>query len=189
MMIHANVKNIEQLSVAGLSRFYSFYRLMNYNWPLDSKINFWSVEINGTCHPKLRVGTFQKMSLNTKKMIVCWQFWSPLSLPNEELANISETYLTFITARVRSTTGRYCFHRCLSVHTGGGGTLDKVGTTSPPARSGVPQGRYPSPGQVRAGGEEGYPKVGTPPPREYRVTMAEELRNLPIQGDYVTPPP
>ena len=25
--------------------------------------------------------------------------------------------------------------------------------------------------------------------REYRVTMAEELRNLPIQGDYVTPPP
>ena len=25
--------------------------------------------------------------------------------------------------------------------------------------------------------------------REYRVTMAEELRNLPIQGDYITPPP
>ena len=25
------------------------------------------------------------------------------------------------TAHVRSTTGRYCFHRCLSVHTGGGG--------------------------------------------------------------------
>ena len=25
-----------------------------------------------------------------------------------------------ITARVRSTTGRYCFHRCLSVHRGGG---------------------------------------------------------------------
>ena len=26
----------------------------------------------------------------------------------------------FITACVRSTTGRYCFHRCLSVHGGGG---------------------------------------------------------------------
>ena len=25
----------------------------------------------------------------------------------------------FITSRVRSTTGRYCFHRCLSVHRGG----------------------------------------------------------------------
>ena len=25
--------------------------------------------------------------------------------------------------------------------------------------------------------------------REYRVSMAEELRNLPIQGDYVTPLP
>ena len=28
-----------------------------------------------------------------------------------------------------------------------------------------------------------------PEDREYRVTMAEELRNLPIQGDYVAPPP
>ena len=29
--------------------------------------------------------------------------------------------VSFITARVRSTTGRYCFHRCLSVNTWGGG--------------------------------------------------------------------
>ena len=32
-------------------------------------------------------------------------------------------------------------------------------------------------------------QLHTTPDREYRVTMAEELRNLPIQGDYVTPPP
>ena len=37
-----------------------------------------------------------------------------------------------ITARVRSTTGRYCFHRCLSVHGGGGGVR------VPPGGSGYP---------------------------------------------------
>ena len=36
------------------------------------------------------------------------------------------------TARVRSTTGRYCFRRCLSVHTGGGGfTPSPSHNTSP----------------------------------------------------------
>ena len=54
-----------------------------------------------------------------------------------------------ITARVRSTTGRYCFHRCLSVHTGGGGYLP------------IQQGKYPPP--PRPGQDKGYPRVGTPP--------------------------
>ena len=35
--------------------------------------------------------------------------------------------LHLVTARVRSTTGRYCFHRCLSVHRGGGGQPTQPG--------------------------------------------------------------
>ena len=56
------------------------------------------------------------------------------------------TVTGLITAHVRSTTGRYCFHRCLSVHTRG---------------EGIPQGRYPSPSKV---GTPLRSKVGTPPP-------------------------
>ena len=37
------------------------------------------------------------------------------------------TLSTIITARVRSTTGRYCFHRCLSVHRGGSGPAGRGG--------------------------------------------------------------
>ena len=70
-----------------------------------------------------------------------------------------------ITDRVRSTTVRYCFHRCLSVHTSGGypsqgGT--HLGYHPPLARSGwgpQPGGThlgYPR-GQVRMGG---YPSQG-----------------------------
>ena len=61
----------------------------------------------------------------------------------------------FITERVRSTTVRYCFHRCLSVH----------------REEGVPR-----PGPNRGGGR-GYPKVPTapsevptpPPPSQVRT--------------------
>ena len=35
-------------------------------------------------------------------------------------------YVIIVNARVRSTTGRYCFHRCLSVHTGGGPHLHLI---------------------------------------------------------------
>ena len=52
----------------------------------------------------------------------------------------------FVTARLRSTTGRYCFHRCLSVQTQGG-TPPKV-VTPPRAKVGIPPA-----------------KVGTPRPR------------------------
>ena len=37
------------------------------------------------------------------------------------------SHFLFITARVRSTTGRYCFHRCLSVHRGGEGWVRRGG--------------------------------------------------------------
>ena len=66
-----------------------------------------------------------------------------------------------ITARVRSTTGRYCFHRCLSVHRGGEGGSGQVPPPPPPRGSGYP----PSP----PGGTEvrvpprGVPKSGYPP--------------------------
>ena len=59
----------------------------------------------------------------------------------------------FITARVRSTTGRYCFHRCLSVHRGGGGS----GYPSPGGGGG--------PGTTPRGGGylTGYPPGGGVP--------------------------
>ena len=55
------------------------------------------------------------------------------------------------TDRVRSTTVRYCFHRCLSVQRGERG-YPKVPT---------PQPRYLPTSQVLMG--KGYPKVPTPP--------------------------
>ena len=78
------------------------------------------------------------------------------------------------TARVRSTTGRYCFHRCLSVHRGGeggsgypppGGVPDRV-----PPRGGYltgypPGGVWIPPGGVWVpppGGRSGYPPGGVP---------------------------
>ena len=80
-----------------------------------------------------------------------------------------------ITARVRSTTGRYCFHRCLSVHRGGGG----VRVPPPPPPGGYLTGYTPPggtwtplpPGQDLTGSPRGgtwTPPRGVPdrvPPR------------------------
>ena len=67
-----------------------------------------------------------------------------------------------ITARVRSTTGRYCFHRCLSVHGGGEGGVRSG--TPPPGGTQVwvpPRGvRVPPRGTQTLGG---YQSLGTPP--------------------------
>ena len=76
----------------------------------------------------------------------------------------NECYHLF-TARVRSTTGRYCFHRCLSVHRGGGGVRSGTppgGVPGPPR--GVPRSRYPPRGVPRSGyPPRGVPGSGTPP--------------------------
>ena len=81
----------------------------------------------------------------------------------------NRSFSVFFTDRVRSTTVRYCFHRCLSLHTSGEG-----GTPARSSQEGVPQ---PSParghlprvphGQVRMGGTPawGTPAWGTPPTR------------------------
>ena len=56
-----------------------------------------------------------------------WQSWLQHILKSETCRISSGWYVSaVITARVRSTTGRYCFHRCLSVHGGGGGTEVRV---------------------------------------------------------------
>ena len=83
--------------------------------------------------------------------------------------------LLVITARVRSTTGRYCFHRCLSVHRGGRGGpgTPPGGYPDPPPRVPdrvPPQGGVPGP-PAPGGGPDltGYPPggyltwPGTPP--------------------------
>ena len=65
------------------------------------------------------------------------------------------------TARVRSTTGRYCFHRCLSVHRGGRGGYPGQVPPPPPGGvpgSGTPPGGYPGPGTPL-----GVPGPPTPP--------------------------
>ena len=69
--------------------------------------------------------------------------------------------LHIFTARVRSTTGRYCFHRCLSVHRGGGGV------------------RVPPPG---GGTWPGTPRGGTWPPRGYPDPPGGYLTARPPRG-------
>ena len=92
--------------------------------------------------------------------------------------------LSVFTARVRSTTGRYCFHRCLSVHRGGGRGGTRVryppqGGTQvrvPPPGGGTkvrvppPGGWYPGPGTPPGG----VPRSGTPPGGGTRVGQQKE---------------
>ena len=68
-----------------------------------------------------------------------------------------------MTDRVRSTTVRYCFHRCLSVHTSGGypGQVQLGGTPARSCRGGVPHLGYLPP--IRPG--RGYPCWEVPPPQ------------------------
>ena len=79
-----------------------------------------------------------------------------------------------ITARVRSTTGRYCFHRCLSVHRGGGGVrVPPPGgdlTGYPPGGLGTPPGGVP----------DRVPPPHPPPPRGGVPDW------VPPQGGYLT---
>ena len=63
-----------------------------------------------------------------------------------------------ITARIRSMTGRYCFHRCLSVNISGGGTPSRSGWWGTPSQvwlRGVSHPRsgwgYPIPGLAKGG--------------------------------------
>ena len=88
----------------------------------------------------------------------------------------------FFTARVHSTTGRYCFHRCLSVHMGRTPSPSHNTSTGPMSCSGgtpvtdprslpggtpVPDmGTPPPPSQVRMGYS---PALPPPPPPPYRT--------------------
>ena len=91
-----------------------------------------------------------------------------------------------ITARVRSTTGRYCFYRCLSVHGGEGGSgyPPRGGTwpgTPPPPPGGYPD---PPPGGTRTppgGTWPGTPPGGTRTPGGY-------LTRYPPRGVVPRPP-
>ena len=83
--------------------------------------------------------------------------------------------MTIITARVRSTTGRYCFYRCLSVNIKGGSQVQvqvggvQVGEGGSQVKvqvgegSSLRSGGVPGPGPGRGGipvsdlGGEGYP--------------------------------
>ena len=78
--------------------------------------------------------------------------------PNSFMGDIS----SIITALVRSTTGRYCFHRCLSVHTRRGSTPSpshntSTGPMSFPGGGGTPvTGPRPPPPR---------PEMRSPPPK------------------------
>ena len=92
-----------------------------------------------------------------------WELPEPSHRSAKHFCNSS-----FITARVRSTTGWYCFHRCLSVHTRG---------------QGVPQGRHPL---ARSGW--GHPKVGTPLPVQGRYPSGKvRMWGGAPQGRYPSP--
>ena len=92
------------------------------------------------------------------------------------------TSLWYFTARVRSTTGRYCFHRCLSVHRGGeggsgsppGGVPDRV----PPG--GVPDRVHPPP---PGGYLTGYPP---PPPPRGGTQLGQHSEYLLHSGRYAS---
>ena len=82
-------------------------------------------------------------------------------------------YNCLVTARVRSTTGRYCFHRCLSVHRGGYPypiMLCNISQNAMGQRGGYLTGyppqvpdRVPPRGGTQSGGYlTGYPPGGVP---------------------------
>ena len=80
-------------------------------------------------------------------------------------------WIRIVTARVRSLTGRYCFHRCLSVNIGGGGyPIPSLGRGVPHPRSGWgvphPRSRWEggTPFQVWTGGTPTITGWSTPPP-------------------------
>ena len=68
---------------------------------------------------------------------------------------------TIFSARVRSTTGRYCFHRCLSVHGGRGDPNQDQDRVPPPLPSTPSEGQGISPVRTRTE----YPPP-PPPPRQ-----------------------
>ena len=91
-----------------------------------------------------------------------------------------------ITARIRSMTGRYCLHRCLSVNISGGGTPSQVWIGGYPI-SGLGRGGTPS--QVQVGGYPisglgGYPISGPggTPSQVHRGYPISGLGGYPISG-------
>ena len=94
----------------------------------------------------------------------------------------SHLTVSFITARVRSTTGRYCFHRCVCSHLREGGTPI------------LPVGGYPI--QPMGGlphlADGGYPGMGvTPPPMQTWNTPIQtwEVGSPHPDLGWGTPPP
>ena len=100
------------------------------------------------------------------------------------------------TARVRSTTGRYCFHRCLSVHRGGypypimlcnisQNAMGQWGGTWPGTPLGVPD--WVPPGGTWLGTPPGYPPggylTGYPPGGTWLGTPPGDLTGYPPGGD------
>ena len=55
-----------------------------------------------------------------------WPFYYSFQgrcIPSISLSIYAQKCIIVVTARIRSMTGRYCFHRCLSVNISGGGDL------------------------------------------------------------------
>ena len=112
------------------------------------------------------------------------KLFSTSDAPNDSVIKIDEKELLALgtrcaqlifTARVRSTTGRYCFHRCLPVNICGGGGVSTPARSGrwggyPPARSGWWIGVPPNQVWMVGGGYPGYPfwpgldGGGVPPP-------------------------
>ena len=74
------------------------------------------------------------------------------------LAFTQEDFL--VTACVRSTTGRYCFHRCLSVHRGGSGQVSLAGGSGQSRRGQVSPATGGGSGQSSWGGGQVSPAGG-----------------------------
>ena len=64
----------------------------------------------------------------------------------------------FVTALIRSMTGRYCFHRCLSINISGGYPIPGLGWRGTPYQ--VWGGGYPRQVLMMEGGTKGTPQLG-----------------------------